>query len=68
MFTGELARSPGCGVSTDAIGCPCEETLPFPCDEGKEVCILANLDLQNLELLVLSDLLHFINEAVGELL
>jgi len=65
---GELSRSPACGVLTDAIDCPCEETLPFPCDEGKPVCVLANLDLQNLKLLVLSDLLHLIYEAVGELL
>lgn len=51
-----------------AIGCACEATLPFPCDEGTRFCVLVNLDLQNFMLLGLADLLHLIDETVGELL
>src|SRR5205823_14579795 len=53
-------------VCSDAIDCDC--TFPFLCDEGKRFCILANLDLQNLQFLGFSDFVHLFDETVGELL
>ena len=61
-----MARWRNGGVVSDRTDCDCE--LSFPRDGGKKFCILAKLDLQNLQFLGLADLLHLIDVAVGELL
>src|SRR5579883_3143996 len=61
--TGAFGLETVCDVATV---CAC--VFSFPCDKVKSPCSLAKSDLHNLALLGFPDLIHLLDEAIGELL
>src|SRR5258707_2732873 len=61
-------RTPGCSLVESGSATIRDCVFSFPCNEEKSPCSLVTLDLQNLLFLGAADLVHLIDETIGELL